>query len=422
MNTQFLNTQSLPFCKGCGHDLVAKNTAIALEKLGFTPLDVIMVTDIGCQGIIDKTLNTHTIHGLHGRSVALGAGVSFAIEDANKKVIVFLGDGGSTIGLQHIIEASRMNLNITVVIHNNMLYGMTGGQTSGLTPTGFRTTTSVDGNPFSAHDICKLTHTAGAAYVSRILGIGNISDKLAEAFSVKGCSVIEVMEICPSYGVKFNPKRKLSEIMESMGHVEGVWQNHRPAYSYQNHKRVNNLLDKLPIAVRRYEGKLHKHYQLIMAGSAGEGVQVASAILARAALESGYCVTQKGSYPVTVGVGFSTSEINISPKPIHYQGMEVPDALLVTSIDGLNHQKKRIEAMTDGLLIIDSSLDVPKTRAKVLSHDFRVAGPRNAALYALLYFIGINGIVTRDAIVGALQDMGLGDKIPIDKIEELLKG
>ncbi len=422
MNTQFLNTQSLPFCKGCGHDLVAKNTAIALEKLGFTPLDVIMVTDIGCHGIIDKTLNTHTIHGLHGRSVVLGAGVSFAIEDANKKVIVFLGDGGSTIGLQHIIEASRMNLNITVVIHNNMLYGMTGGQTSGLTPTGFRTTTSVDGNPFSAHDICKLTHTAGAAYVSRILGIGNISDKLAEAFSVKGCSVIEVMEICPSYGVKFNPKRKLSEIMESMGHVEGVWQNHRPAYSYQNHKRVNNLLDKLPIAVRRYEGKLHKHYQLVMAGSAGEGVQVASAILARAALESGYCVTQKGSYPVTVGVGFSTSEINISPKPIHYHGMVVPDALLVTSIDGLNHQKKRIEAMTDGLLIIDSSLDVPKTRAKVLSHDFRVAGPRNAALYALLYFIGINGIVTRDAIVGALQDMGLGDKIPIDKIEELLKG
>ena len=422
MNTQFLNTQSLPFCKGCGHDLVAKNTAIALEKLGFTPLDVIMVTDIGCHGIIDKTLNTHTIHGLHGRSVVLGAGVSFAIEDANKKVIVFLGDGGSTIGLQHIIEASRMNLNITVVIHNNMLYGMTGGQTSGLTPTGFRTTTSVDGNPFSAHDICKLTHTAGAAYVSRILGIGNISDKLAEAFSVKGCSVIEVMEICPSYGVKFNPKRKLSEIMESMGHVEGVWQNHRPAYSYQNHKRVNNLLDKLPIAVRRYEGKLHKHYQLVMAGSAGEGVQVASAILARAALESGYCVTQKGSYPVTVGVGFSTSEINISPKPIHYHGMVVPDALLVTSIDGLNHQKKRIEAMTDGLLIIDSSLDVPKTRAKVLSHDFRVAGPRNAALYALLYFIGINGMVTRNAIVGALQDMGLGDKIPIDKIEELLKG
>ena len=420
MNTPFLNTQSLPFCKGCGHDLVAKNTATALEKLGLTPLDVIMVTDIGCHGIIDKTLNTHTIHGLHGRSVALGAGVSFAMENTNKKVIVFLGDGGSTIGLQHIIEASRMNLNLTIVIHNNMLYGMTGGQTSGLTPPGFRTTTSMDGNPFSAHDICKLTHTAGAAYVSRILGIGNISDKLAEAYSVKGCSVIEIIEICPSYGVKFNPKRKLSEITESMGHVEGVWRNERPVYSYPNHARVNNLLEKLPVVEKKHEGQLKKHYQLVMTGSAGEGVQVASAILARAALSSGYQVTQKGSYPVTVGVGFSTSEVNISPEPIHYHGMEVPDALLVTSIDGLNHQKKHIEAMTDGLLIIDSSLDVPKTGAKVLSHDFRVAGPRNAALYALLYFAKINGMVTRNAIVGALHDMGLGEKIPIDKIEGLL--
>jgi pyruvate/2-oxoacid:ferredoxin oxidoreductase beta subunit/Pyruvate/2-oxoacid:ferredoxin oxidoreductase gamma subunit len=379
-----------------------------------------MVTDIGCHGIIDKTLNTHTVHGLHGRSVALGAGVSFAMENTDKKVIVFLGDGGSTIGLQHIIEASRMNLNLTIVIHNNMLYGMTGGQTSGLTPTGFRTTTSMDGNPFSAHDICKLTHTAGAAYVTRILGIGNISDKLAEAYSVKGCSVVEVVEICPSYGVKFNPKRKLSEIMESMGHNEGVWTNDRSAYAYPNTPKLNNLLDKLPVIEQKHTGGLEKHFQLVMTGSAGEGVQVASAILARAALSSGYQVTQKGSYPVTVGVGFSTSEVNISPESIHYHGMASPDAILVTSTDGLNHQMKRINAMTDGLLLIDSSLEVPSTGAKVVSHDFRVAGPKNAALYSMLMFANITGLVKRDAIIDALNDMGLGEKIPVDKIEGLL--
>jgi pyruvate/2-oxoacid:ferredoxin oxidoreductase beta subunit/Pyruvate/2-oxoacid:ferredoxin oxidoreductase gamma subunit len=420
MSTPFLNTPNLPFCKGCGHDLIAKSTAQALEKIGLSPLDVIMVTDIGCHGIIDKTLNTHTVHGLHGRSVALGAGVSFAMENTDKKVIVFLGDGGSTIGLQHIIEASRMNLNLTIVIHNNMLYGMTGGQTSGLTPTGFRTTTSMDGNPFSAHDICKLTHTAGAAYVTRILGIGNISDKLAEAYSVKGCSVVEVVEICPSYGVKFNPKRKLSEIMESMGHNEGVWTNDRSAYAYPNTPKLNNLLDKLPVIEQKHTGGLEKHFQLVMTGSAGEGVQVASAILARAALSSGYQVTQKGSYPVTVGVGFSTSEVNISPESIHYHGMASPDAILVTSTDGLNHQMKRINAITDGLLLIDSSLEVPSTGAKVVSHDFRVAGPKNAALYSLLMFANITGLVKRDAIIDALNDMGLGEKIPVDKIEGLL--
>lgn len=422
MNLPILNTPNLPFCKGCGHDLIAKNTSQAIEKLGLSPLDVIMVTDIGCHGIIDKAFNTHTVHGLHGRSVALGAGISFAMENTNKKVIVFLGDGGATIGLQHIIEASRMNLNMTIVIHNNFLYGMTGGQTSGLTPTGFRTTTAGDGNPFIAHDMCKLTHAAGASYVTRIVGIGNITDKLVEAFSVKGCSVVEVVEICPSYGVKLNPKRKLTEIMESMGHEEGVWTNDRLGYHHQEPPKANNLLDKLPVIEQKYDGSLTHPYSLVMTGSAGEGVQVASSILARAALSSGYHVTQKGSYPVTVGVGFSTSEVNISPKPINYHGMASPQAILVTSLDGLNHQMKRINSMKDGLLVIDSSLEVPSTGAQVISHDFRVAGPKNAALYSLLVFANATGIISRDSIVNALNEMGLGEKIPVEKIEGMMKG
>jgi hypothetical protein len=100
--------------------------------------------------------------------------------------------------------------------------------------------------------------------------------------------------------------------------------------------------------------------------------------------------------------------------------MASPDAILVTSTDGLNHQMKRINAMTDGLLLIDSSLEVPSTGAKVVSHDFRVAGPKNAALYSMLMFANITGLVKRDAIIDALNDMGLGEKIPVDKIEGLL--
>jgi pyruvate/2-oxoacid:ferredoxin oxidoreductase beta subunit len=84
MTVPFLNTDALPFCKGCGHSLIAKNTAISSRKSQYQPLDVIMVTDIGCHGIIDKTLNTHTVHGLHGRSAALGAGVSFGMKIPKK--------------------------------------------------------------------------------------------------------------------------------------------------------------------------------------------------------------------------------------------------------------------------------------------------------------------------------------------------
>jgi len=420
MKIPVLNTQSLPFCKGCGHDLIAKNMAKAIEKVGLSPLDVILVTDIGCHGIIDKAFNTHTVHGLHGRSVALGAGISFALADSGKKVIVFLGDGGATIGLQHIIEASRMNLNLLIVIHNNMLYGMTGGQTSGLTPTGFRTTTAGSGNPFSAHDMCALTHTAGASMSTRIMGVGDYSDKFAEALNTKGCSVVEVVEICPSYGVKLNPKRKLSEIMESMGHNEGIWRNQRTAYNNSVLPAVKNLIAKLPVIEAKHKGILDFPYSVILTGSAGEGVQMAASILSRAALSSSLHVTQKGSYPVTVGVGFSTAELNLSPNEINYNGMQKPDAILVTSNEGLIHNIKRINGMDGGILIIDSSLEVPPTGAKVYKSDFRITGARNAALASLLNFVEITGIICRDSIIDAVHDMGLSEKIDIPEIEKKL--
>ena len=72
------------------------------------------------------------------------------------------------------------------------------------------------------------------------------------------------------------------------------------------------------------------------------------------------------------------------------------------------------------LLVIDSSLEVPTTGAQVISHDFRIAGPKNAALYSLLVFANATGIITRNAIVDALNDMGLADKIPVEKIEGLM--
>ncbi|MFC2114719.1 thiamine pyrophosphate-dependent enzyme, partial [Bacteroidota bacterium] len=159
---KFLTEAALPFCKGCGHSQIAENTEKALQILNYNPLDVIMVTDIGCHGIIDKSFTTHTVHGLHGRSVALASGVSAGLNNPNKKVITFIGDGGATIGMQHLIDAAHNGFNMTVVIHNNMLYGMTGGQPSEFTPSGFKTPTLPEGAKDAGYDICKLIAAAGA--------------------------------------------------------------------------------------------------------------------------------------------------------------------------------------------------------------------------------------------------------------------
>jgi 2-oxoglutarate/2-oxoacid ferredoxin oxidoreductase subunit beta len=420
MSTKFLNTDSLPYCKGCGHDLIAKNTVKALEKLNYKALDVIIVTDIGCHGIIDKCLNTHTVHGLHGRSVALGAGITLGINNPDKKVIVFIGDGGSTIGLQHILEAARLNLNMTVVVHNNMLYGMTGGQTSGLTPHGFRTTTSYEGNPFAGYDICDLSHSAGSSFVCRILAIGDISDKLAVAIGTKGFSLAEVIEICPGFGIKLNPKRKLSEIAESSGKIPGEWINTRDKFELPSTKRTDNLLRSIPEVKKEFRHYLKQHMTVQLSGSAGEGIQLAATILSKASMRSGLSVTQKGSYPVTVGVGFSAAEINLSNKDIYFHGINIPDVAIITSEDGLSYARQRIEQMHTGMLVIDTSLDIPITKAEILVRDFRSVGAKYATLYALLYFALKTGIISTESIFKTIEQEGLHDKFPIARIKEAL--
>jgi pyruvate/2-oxoacid:ferredoxin oxidoreductase beta subunit/Pyruvate/2-oxoacid:ferredoxin oxidoreductase gamma subunit len=418
--TSLLNTTALPFCKGCGHDLIAKNIAKAIERRNIDILDVISVTDIGCHGIIDKALNSHTVHGLHGRSVALGAGISFGITDKQKKIIVFVGDGGATIGLQHIMEAARLNLNMTVIIHNNFLYGMTGGQTSGLTPTGFATTTSYDGNPFGGYDLCSMSHAAGAAYVTRIIGMGDISETLEKAFRVDGFSLVEILEICPSYGVKLNPKRKFAEIVESSGKPLGEWVIERPAFVAHQGRKIANLLSKLPKIEQGKTSDLQKPLSIVLSGSAGEGIQLAAGLITKAAIKSNLEVTQKGSYPVTVGVGFSTAELNLSPNEINFHGIDIPDVAIITSVDGLGHSKKRIEAMKEGTLFIDSSLPVPSTGANVVQHDFRSIGARDASIFAVFYFAAKTGIITVDALLATIEEEGKSDKLPIEKIKKAL--
>ena len=424
MNNTFLNTEILPFCNGCGHHLITKNTVKALTELNFNPLDVIIVTDIGCHGIIDKALNTHTVHGLHGRSTALAAGISLGIENENKKIIVFIGDGGATIGLQHILEAARMNVNLTVIVHNNFLYGMTGGQLSGLTPKGYKTTVSPDGSIFYPHDICKLAHTAGANYVSRVLGIGDFSGTLKKAFSTKGFSLVEVMEICPSYGVRLNPKKKLQDIVSEAGFQLIEYQNDREVLPFTNTQKIENLfeLEKDINIYQEYEKKLNKQIQIVLSGSAGEGVQNAATFLSKLAIMHNYHVTQKGNYPVTVGVGFSAAEINISPTEIYFHGLTNIDYAIVSSEDGFHYIKNELKKMQkNSIIFIDSSLPIPETNANLLRLDLRKFGGKNAMLIGLFYFIKKTNLFEINNFIDLIKSDKNLEKFPLENILDNLK-
>ncbi|MBN2362619.1 2-oxoacid:acceptor oxidoreductase family protein [candidate division WOR-3 bacterium] len=420
MNKEFISTENMPFCKGCGHGTVAGNIEKAFGRMeGLNPLDVVVVTDIGCIGIIDKQFRTHTVHGLHGRSPALAAGIAMGLSGKKKKVLALLGDGGATIGLQHIIEAAHRNINMTVIVHNNMLYGMTGGQPSGLTPCGFKTPIMPDGKPMKGLDLCKLVHEAGAPYARRLIAIGDFSDAISEAFNVKGFSFIEAMEICPSYGLKYNPTRKLQEIAKEAGLEIKLYEN-KPEFSenvYAVRKNLGSLFDEeKPVAVT-HESGLKKRFSVILSGSAGEGIQSAAELLAKAAMSCGLSSTKKGTYPVTVGVGFSTSEVIISPERILFTGIPTPDAVIAVSRDGLTKVKSVIESMKGGNVFLDSSLTAPKTEAEVMTKDFRTPfGAKSAVLYALFYFLSDSKIIPLEALSDQVNVTGLSKKIDTEKI------
>ncbi|MDO9261333.1 MAG: thiamine pyrophosphate-dependent enzyme, partial [Flavobacteriaceae bacterium] len=201
MKNAILTDKKMPFCPGCGHGVVVNSISKAFIELGYNPLDIIIVSDIGCSGLVDPLFATHTVHGLHGRAPALGLGVAMGLSNRNKKVIVIQGDGGATIGLQHLLEAARRNIDVTLLVFNNLLYGMTGGQISGLSTDKFKELRHVEEGipPF---DIVRLAHQAGAVSSARVISPANFTESIKFAVETPGFTLLELASVCPSYGLQ----------------------------------------------------------------------------------------------------------------------------------------------------------------------------------------------------------------------------
>ena len=153
---------------------------------------------IGCSGRISAYLDYSTVHTAHGRALAVATGVKAA--DPSLHVIVAMGDGDcSAIGGNHFIHAARRNIDLTALVFNNSIYGMTGGQMSPTTHLGDKSTTSVYGNVEPAFDLCELAHAAGATYVARgtSWGYQQLVNVIAGGIAHKGFSMVEAMVDLP---------------------------------------------------------------------------------------------------------------------------------------------------------------------------------------------------------------------------------
>ncbi len=401
MTKKILTEQKFPFCPGCGHGVAVKNISKALTETGFGPLDAVIVSDIGCSGLVDPLFATHTIHGLHGRAPALGLGISLGLNDPAKKVIVIQGDGGVTIGLQHVLEAARRNSNMTLVVLNNQLYGMTGGQMSGLSTNEFKDFKHFpdEAPPF---DIIKLAHQAGAGMAIRVTDPKHLKQKLTEAFAFKGFAIVEVSSMCTSYAYK-----KLSDFQDVLyDSVELANDREGVEYDYRETSTLFDAREELPV---RFESAITGKVGVLIAGSAGGGIQSAAKLLANAGIMSGLYATMKGEYPITVGTGFSAAEVIFSTEPIHYTGLEEPDVVVMVTTDGLNKVRNRIKSKT--AVIADVKLRENFSQEADYQYFQKEGGKKGAALKAVMHWVETSGLISREALVEAISQHKYAEKL-----------
>ncbi len=407
MKEQFIHKEvPMPYCKGCGHTLILNKLAQGLAELEMTPTKVVFVTDIGCVGLADKLLKAHTVHTLHGRSTAVATGISLAediMDNHRLKTVVLIGDGGSTIGLLHLVEAARLNADMTVIVHNNFLYGMTGGQHSGFTPDGFVTRTTREGCPYPPLNICDILKTAGADFVARGLAHERQAGELIkQGISKPGFAVIELLELCTGFATRYNPMnaKVLNAISEEQGMPLGVLHSNNrptPTFSKSGEVRFFKTIEE------GFSHNLTKPLKLVLGSSAGMGGQFIAAKLAQAAIASGLEVTQKSDNPVTIGTGYSTSELIFSDQEILYTGIDSPDYILITSADGYARLKNRISSLDRGTIIAEASLDLD-TDLPVIRHSFqrfrKIKG--GAVVSAMSFLLGMEPFISMDAFKQAL--------------------
>lgn len=198
---KYLRNIPLPFCAGCGAVTVMGEFLRAVNELGHKSLEkFIFCSGIGCSAWIPSPhFMADSIHTLHGRSIPVATGIKLLKPETN--VVVFGGDGDIVgIGLGHFIHAARRNLDILVIMLNNMIYGMTGGQVAPTTPLKTRTTTTPYGSFEQPLDAAQLAAAANAVYVARWTTAqpNDLKESIKEALTLKGFRFIEVTSQCPT--------------------------------------------------------------------------------------------------------------------------------------------------------------------------------------------------------------------------------
>ncbi|WP_455756081.1 2-oxoglutarate ferredoxin oxidoreductase subunit beta [Sulfurimonas sp.] len=219
---KYLRLEKMPtlWCWGCGDGVILKAFVRAIEKMGVSQDDVCVISGIGCSGRFSSYVDFNTIHTTHGRTVAYATGVKLSRPD--KLVVCVAGDGDAlAIGGNHTIHGCRRNIDMTMIVINNFIYGLTNSQTSPTTPTGMWTVTQKAGNIDPTFDTCDLAIASGASFVGResMLDPKKLEKIMIKAMEHKGFSMMEVLSNCH---INLGRKNKMMSAMENLEWIDSI--------------------------------------------------------------------------------------------------------------------------------------------------------------------------------------------------------
>ncbi len=242
------------WCPGCGNFGVWTALKNALVELNLPEEDVVIVYGVGCSGNMADFNRVYGFHSLHGRAIANATAIKMT--NHKLKVIVVAGDGDTYgEGLNHFISACRGNHDITILVHDNQIYGLTTGQTSPTTEHGEKTKSTPSGAPEQPINPLGMALTADATFLARGFSgeIKYLTNLIKAAIQHEGISLVDMFQPC----FTFNHHNTYAYFKERVYHLED--QGHNPQDKFAAYQKTHET-DKLPIGIfYQEEGRVPMH-------------------------------------------------------------------------------------------------------------------------------------------------------------------
>jgi len=263
---EFRNNVKPNWCPGCGDFSIQAAIQRAAANVGLEPENLAVISGIGCSGRISGYINAYGLHGIHGRALPIAQGVKMANRELT--VIASGGDGdGFAIGMGHTVHAIRRNINMTYIVMDNQIYGLTKGQTSPRSAEGFKTKSTPDGSIESTLSPLEIALSAGATFVAQSFSsdLKQLTTMIEEGIKHEGFSLINVFSPC----VTFNKINTYDWFKENIVNLETI-----PDYDSSNRiQAMTKLMETGGMLTGLiYQDKSRKSYEDMVVGFHQEGI------------------------------------------------------------------------------------------------------------------------------------------------------